>query len=96
MKSTNKLYATTIWMIVLALLSGIVKIVFYQVDMYYSKLAPQQVDNDAAYSLMKFQGPLENIIWIVYALFALLIVRKIIKVWSASDKEKVTEETKSS
>ncbi len=87
----NKLFATAFWVIVVAALSGLLNYVLNAVDMYYSTLAPQQVENDNVYGLMKFHGTVENILWIVYILVVILVIRHILKIWSKKEPENVTQ-----
>ena len=84
---TTKIYAITFWLIVIVGLTGLVKYVFYQVDMYYSNLAPKQFEGDSAYSLLKFHGTVNSVVWILYLLCILLILIKINKIRLKEEKK---------
>ena len=70
-----------VWVIVAVVLSGAFKYARYQVDMYYSNLAPQQFDNDNAYSLMQIHGTISTIVNLVYILTMVLIVCKVASIF---------------
>ncbi len=87
----SKTTATALWVIVVVVLFGLLKFGIYKVDMYYSNLAPKQFEDDSAYGIMKFRDTVEPILWIIYSIIVILIVRRIIKLWPQRKAELKSE-----
>lgn len=70
---------TVIWVIVGIVWFAIYKVVNYQIAMYYSNLAPQQLEDDSAYTIAKSQPIINEVVLWVFILFLAFIVWRIIK-----------------
>ncbi len=73
---------TSLWILLLLIWFGIYKFVGYQIDMYYSNLAPQQFEDDSAYAKLQTHGTVDNIALLVLLLGVGFCVYRIVKIWS--------------
>jgi len=88
MKKKPPIGLTIILVIAMVVWGGLLQVATYLVDQYYAKLAPQQVDDDSAYTIMHTSGPVHNIIWIVGIGVFILLIWFIIRGWVKYVKSK--------
>ena len=76
------------WMLIAAIWTGIEKVGIYLLEMQYaSKVAPNQVDDDNAYTVLKTQSTSITIIHYLYLVGLLVIIWMIIKTYLKNNKE---------
>ena len=78
------------WMLVAALWTGSQRVALYLTDMQYAaKVAPNQVDDDNAYSVLKTTDTAITIIHLVYFTGLVIIVLMIVRVYIKSKKQPI-------
>lgn len=87
MKKSNVLW-TAFWVVITILYCGLYKFGKYEISIYYSNLAPEQLGDDSAYGLLKFQSTAENIAKIIFILGILFILYRLYRIWFKGDKNK--------
>jgi hypothetical protein len=83
----GKLTVTAIWLIVIAAWFGVYKFAQYKVDMYYSTLAPGQLEDDSIYAKLQFHSTANTIITVIFLLVALLLLNRVYKIWFITKSE---------
>ena len=78
------------WMLVAALWTGAQKLSLYIMEMQYAgKVAPNQVDDDNAYAVLKTHGTASTVIDYVYLSGLVVIVWMLIRVWTNNKKQHI-------
>ena len=77
----KKIIKTGIWFIVVFIWFGLWKLIDYKIDMYYAQVAPQQLDDDNAYNVLKFHETSNRIGLIVSAVIILLLLYRLKRIW---------------
>ncbi len=88
MKKKAPIGLTIILVIVMVVWGGLLQVANYLVNQYYAKLAPQQVDDDSAYTIMHTSGMVHNIVWFVGFGVFILLIWFIIRAWVKYGKSK--------
>ena len=79
MKDKKRIIPAVIWALVAILWVGVYKFVDYQIAMYFSNLAPKQVESDSAYSIAKLQPTAETVMIIVFVIIFLVILWQVVR-----------------
>ena len=82
----KKLILSIFWFLAAVLWIGIYKFAIYKVDMYYSILSAQQLENDNTYGKLQFHNTATTITGIVFFVGVVFIVYKIIMILSSKSK----------
>lgn len=78
----KKILLTVFWVIIGAIWFGIYKYMQNAIDMYYSNLAAQQVEDDSVYGALKFHSTADTIATIVLWAGMFLFVYLVYRLWS--------------
>ena len=87
----KKIIKTALLLVAMAVWSGIVRWVRYKLEMYYSKVAPNQMDDDSAYSTLQTHNSVGTIIFIVCFLVYILLALQIYFVWAEKKARTASE-----
>ncbi len=83
----KEILKTLIWVFTGIVWAGLDKLAVYVIEMQYSaRIAPSQVDDDAAYAVLKTRNPLMNIIDYVYLAGFAVIIYFIAAIWMKRTK----------
>lgn len=86
----NKGIKTLLWLLIAALWTGAQRLSSYIIEMQYtSKVAPNQVDDDNAYVVLKTHGTASSVIDYVYLIGLALIFWMIRRVWTNNNKQTI-------
>ena len=79
----KQIILSMIWIFVALIWTGLDKVLTYQAEMQYSaKAATNQVDNDAAYTVLRTHSTVINVIDYAYYAGLVIIALFLIKVWA--------------
>ncbi len=79
----KKIRETLLWIFALLFIGGIAdKLIQYAITMYYSGIAPSQLDDDSAYSIMQTEAPVQNVYIFIKIVVVILVIWRIIKIWT--------------
>jgi len=82
----GKIIKSLLWIILLVILTVILRLGLYELTMFYSEIAANQVNNDDAYAILMSESGIRSIIWLVYSFFVLLFGWFAVKVWISKKK----------
>jgi len=82
----KKLISSITWLVIAAIWMGIWKFIFYKVDMYYSILSAQQLENDSTYGKLQFHPTATTITSVIFFLGILFIIYKIFTILFSKNK----------
>ncbi len=86
----NKGIKTLLWLLIAAVWTGAQKLGLYIMEMQYaSKVAPNQVDDDNAYAVLKTHGTASAVIDYAYLSGLVIIVWMLIRVWTNNKKQTI-------
>jgi hypothetical protein len=86
----NKGIKTLLWLLIAALWTGAQRLGLYIMEMQYaSKVAPNQVDDDNAYAVLKTHNTANTVIDYVYLSGLIIITWMLIRVWTSNKKRTI-------
>ena len=90
----GKIVKSALWLLAIAAWGGMYEIVNYLIEMQYAQIAPQQVDDDNAYTMLRSHDTviyIVNGIWLVVVLFLVYRLLKTIFKNQTVEKTEATE-----
>jgi hypothetical protein len=75
----GKILKSALWLLAIAVWGGLYKIATYLIEMQYAQIAPQQVDDDNAYTILRSHDTVMYIVNGIWLLVALYLIYRLLK-----------------
>ena len=77
----GKIIKTLLWVILMVALTVALRLGLYELTMFYSEIAADQVHSDEAYTILQSESGIRTIIYLVYGFFMLLFGWLAVRMW---------------